>query len=365
MTAFLTWLWHQASYAYTWFGSSFSGYLNTVRSVWGWIVDQANNAYDRATYWAAGEIRAVKQSISDIDLWWSGQLAAVRTYASGLMAPVWGWIISYYNLAIDYVNGQIAAVKAWVNDTLKPALNNLRAWVTQQITNSLNDILNRYAWLTVIKDRLGILASTWTDNLLANTIDLVNTQRANIKTFFHDPAGFILSLLWSRFIEYSCYAIAYALGTVAESLPPLPGWGHSGGPIIIPDYPFPGTIPGGLARPLTSLYVSGYIFGPNHPGTDFGIVDAQAVFAANSGTVGDAGWVDYGFGFTITISGDPWWTRYGHLKQVLVYSGQQVSAGQLIAYGDSTGHTTGSHLHFEIKRGGVYLDPLSVLGLGG
>ena len=365
MTAFLSWLWHVASYVYTWFSNSFSNYLNTVINVWGWIVDQANNAYNRATYWAAGEIRAVKQSISDIAIWWSGQLASVGEYARGLMAPVWGWIISYYNLAINYVIWQITTVKDWVNNTLAPALDHLRAWATIEFENRQNNILSWFNWLSGIKDRLGLLASTWTNDLLVNTIDLVNTQLANIKTFFHDPAGFILSVLWSRFIEYSCYAIAYALGTVAESLPPLPAWGHSGGPITIPDYPSPGTIPGGLARPLASLYVSGYIFGPNHPGTDFGIVDAQAVFAANSGTVGDAGWVDYGFGFTITISGDPWWTRYGHLKQVLVYSGQQVSAGQLIAYGDSTGHSTGSHLHFEIKRSGVYLDPLSVLGLGG
>ncbi len=365
MTAFLSWLWAQASNVRAWFSSSFSSYLHTVRSTWGWIVSKANDAYDRAVSWAWGQIYAVKLLITDARNWAGREIAAARSYASGLFAPVWGWIISYYNYAVNYVNGQIAAIKVWVNNTLTPALNNLRAWTSQQITNRLNDILNRYAWLTAIKDRLGILASTWTDNLLANTIDLVITQRANIKMFFQDPAGFILSLLWPRIIEYGSYAIAYALGTVTETLPPLPPWGRAGGPFTPPDYPSPGPTPSGLIRPLSRLYVSGYTYGPNHRGTDFGLIDAQPVFAAHPGTIGEAGWSTVGYGFTVTINGSPWWTRYGHLKQVLVQPGQQVSGGDVIAYGNSTGNSTGSHLHFEIKRNGVFIDPLSVFGVGG
>jgi len=50
-------------------------------------------------------------------------------------------------------------------------------------------------------------------------------------------------------------------------------------------------------------------------------------------------------------------TLYAHLDEVLVYEGQSVVEGQLIGYSDNTGNSTGNHLHFEIRKDDIVIDP--------
>jgi murein DD-endopeptidase MepM/ murein hydrolase activator NlpD len=179
--------------------------------------------------------------------------------------------------------------------------------------------------------------------------------------FFQDPLGFILSVIWGNFVNYACWAVAYALGSIETQLPPIPSWGindsGSGGDgiIIVP----PGS--GVLVRPVSPLYVSGYVYGSSHHGTDFGITMGQSVYAAHDGIISGSGWSTVGYGNKIDINGNPYWSRYGHLQQILVSNDQEVKAGQLIAYGDSTGNSTGAHLHFELKINGSYVNPVLYL----
>jgi len=55
-------------------------------------------------------------------------------------------------------------------------------------------------------------------------------------------------------------------------------------------------------------------------------------------------------------------TRYGHNERALVNVGDQVERGQAIAVVGSTGRSTGPHVHFEVVKDGVQIDPMSFVG---
>ena len=100
-----------------------------------------------------------------------------------------------------------------------------------------------------------------------------------------------------------------------------------------------------------------------HKGIDIANKSAPSVLAADSGTVLGAGWLDgYGYGNRIIIDhGNGYKTVYAHLSRAYVVPGQTVRRGDVIGKMGSTGRSTGIHLHFEVIRNGVYLNPLSVL----
>ena len=111
--------------------------------------------------------------------------------------------------------------------------------------------------------------------------------------------------------------------------------------------------------PLTSTY--GMRWGRMHKGLDFGCSYGTPIYAAASGTVTFAG-PQGGYGRLITIRHDGGYTTaYGHMSRMIVRSGQRVSAGQVIAYVGSAGHSTGPHLHFEVRTGGGWVNPLPFL----
>ena len=58
--------------------------------------------------------------------------------------------------------------------------------------------------------------------------------------------------------------------------------------------------------------------------------------------------LDHGYGYL---------TRYGHNSKIIVRAGQQVRRGQVIAFVGNTGKSTGPHLHYEVLRNGVPVNP--------
>lgn len=114
-----------------------------------------------------------------------------------------------------------------------------------------------------------------------------------------------------------------------------------------------------ISGPITSYY--GSRWGSFHTGIDIDGVTGQPYEAAASGTVTFAGY-DGGYGYCIIIDhGNGVATRYGHSSKLKVHAGQHVSKGQIIGLVGSTGHSTGSHLHFEIIINGSTVNPLNYL----
>lgn len=101
-----------------------------------------------------------------------------------------------------------------------------------------------------------------------------------------------------------------------------------------------------------------------HYGIDIPGPLGTPVLAAAPGTVRFAGSAG-SYGEMIEIAHDgALGTRYAHLSRVLVRPGVHVERGQPIALMGSTGRSTGNHLHFEVRIGGVPVDPLPYLQAG-
>jgi murein DD-endopeptidase MepM/ murein hydrolase activator NlpD len=102
-----------------------------------------------------------------------------------------------------------------------------------------------------------------------------------------------------------------------------------------------------------------------HTGLDISAPTGRSVSAADGGTVFFAGWRGgYGKAVILTHSskgGQTIATLYGHLSSINVGQGQSVTKGQTIGRVGSTGHSTGPHLHFEVRVSGSPVNPLSYL----
>ncbi|MEQ8176289.1 MAG: peptidoglycan DD-metalloendopeptidase family protein [Syntrophomonadaceae bacterium] len=98
-----------------------------------------------------------------------------------------------------------------------------------------------------------------------------------------------------------------------------------------------------------------------HTGVDLNAPGGAKIVAADSGTIICATW-QTGYGKTIIIDhGNGTSTLYGHLDDYAVSDGETVKKGQTIGYADSTGWSTGNHLHFEVRINGSPTNPMSYL----
>ncbi len=131
----------------------------------------------------------------------------------------------------------------------------------------------------------------------------------------------------------------------------------------------PPSYSGSLAWPCPGYaYISSYWGdGRGHKGIDLAAVRGTPILAAESGTVVRAWTADswgMGWGYHVLIKHDNTYsTLYAHACELAVYEGQYVERGQLIAYVGNTGNSFGNHLHFEVYKYGVRVDPAPYLGL--
>ncbi len=125
----------------------------------------------------------------------------------------------------------------------------------------------------------------------------------------------------------------------------------------------------GFAWPYSgSYYISsgfGWRWGKLHGGLDitgggaygkpiYAMADGRVILASYYYTYGNCVMIDHG-----TYNGTSITSLYGHCSSLVVGNGQSVKKGQVIAYVGSTGHSTGPHLHFEIRANGNRVNPLS------
>ncbi|WP_065091539.1 M23 family metallopeptidase [Rhizobium leucaenae] len=101
-----------------------------------------------------------------------------------------------------------------------------------------------------------------------------------------------------------------------------------------------------------------------HTGTDFHFSPGEKVKATAPGKVVSAGWTG-GYGNMVEIDhGDGISTRYGHMEEVLVKVGDTVKSGDALGLAGSTGRSTGTHLHYEVRENGRAIDPMYFINAG-
>ncbi|EQB09200.1 membrane protein [Sphingobium quisquiliarum P25] len=95
-----------------------------------------------------------------------------------------------------------------------------------------------------------------------------------------------------------------------------------------------------------------------HKGVDIPGPVGTPIYATADGIVSRAGWAS-GYGNLVQIShGGGMETRYGHMSKLIVSANSYVRRGQLIGLMGSTGRSTGSHLHYEVRVDGQAVNPL-------
>jgi murein DD-endopeptidase MepM/ murein hydrolase activator NlpD len=96
-----------------------------------------------------------------------------------------------------------------------------------------------------------------------------------------------------------------------------------------------------------------------HAGIDLAGPVGTPIYATADGTVSMAGWHNGGYGNLIRLDhGRGIETRYGHLHNMTVRQGERVKRGQMIGRMGSTGRSTGSHLHYEVRIDGRAVNPV-------
>ena len=97
-----------------------------------------------------------------------------------------------------------------------------------------------------------------------------------------------------------------------------------------------------------------------HSGIDFSSTLNTEAYATGDGVVADVENNEWGYGNMVTIDhGYGYKTRYAHLNKSAVRKGQKVKRGQVIGYIGSTGKATGVHLHYEVLKNDVQIDPIN------
>ena len=110
--------------------------------------------------------------------------------------------------------------------------------------------------------------------------------------------------------------------------------------------------------------VNGILTQTSHSGhiaLDFGVPVGTNVKTTLAGKVTYAGWNNEGYGNLVVVENGAYKTYYAHLSNIPVKVGQTVNEGDIIGLSGNTGNSTGPHLHYEIRKNGVAVNPASTI----
>ncbi len=105
-------------------------------------------------------------------------------------------------------------------------------------------------------------------------------------------------------------------------------------------------------------YISAFDVSTGHRAIDYAAAIGTPIRSVGDGTISFAGWNgSYGYMVKVRHNGT-YSTNYGHMSKMAVKAGEKVKQGDIIGYVGSTGFSTGPHLHYEMVKNGIKINPL-------
>ena len=327
------------SRAFSYAKTLYNNAVNNIEITKNWIMAQVNSIDNAVRSWTDNLVKATKANLKSliesakatlqrgIDLVNVG-LGSVRSWAEKTFGSVWGRFQSFWS-----------EITAWAAAQINTATAFLQASMEQIRAALLNDILS----VRVIVN------------------DFINTWLPLLLAFFNNPAKVIFAIIEATFYRWAEWYFGVLLWDTNVQPPRKPD--------LFGDTSWmTGSIPGGgggtgdeWVIPTPGWFVSGYRFTLDHPGIDLGINQGDPVKSVRAGFVQRIANDITGYGLYVRINHKSGYSSlYGHLLTVQVIEGQQVNAGQVIALGNSSGNSTGPHLHLEIRKDGTPVNPESL-----
>lgn len=358
-----SWIEYLARQAYELALSAINLIVSWVDTLLSYARTKASEALSNAINYALNLYYSIKNTINYVislisntvnSIWQS-----VVSFVQRTVSPIWERIQGVINLLGQRIREVIDGFISPLQARIQPIIE----WVRR-----LGDsIINGINWVFQTGMSLpGKIAELW--NLLHNNIipqitKFVQDTVPAVIDITSNPFGYVYPYLKEYLLELLWWLIAYGLGTTRLTLPPMPTFNFGGAGGALPDSESQALDISGLHSPLNSLWISGYRYREGHRALDLGLSNGDPVYAMHDGVVELVSRGYTGYGHQIVIRGTNWWTRYAHCLDILVEKDEPVRGGQLIALGDSTGNSTGPHLHLEIKYNGQFVDPVNVLPL--
>ena len=197
---------------------------------------------------------------------------------------------------------------------------------------------------------------------IAHTVQKGDTVESIAKKYGLPSAEAVVEFPFNTFANDETFALAIGQTIIVPNgVKPAPG-GFSAPAIATQITPNAGTVvaSGKLVWPTQGIITQGFYW--YHPALDVANSAAPSILAADAGVIISEGWDNSGYGNKIIIDhGNGIQTLYAHMSAFYVSPGQSVNRGDAIGKMGSTGHSTGTHLHFEIFQNGIRLNPFNFL----
>ncbi|HZG36602.1 MAG TPA: peptidoglycan DD-metalloendopeptidase family protein [Gaiellaceae bacterium] len=260
---------------------------------------------------------------------------------------------------LEYLNDigrqdeRVASEVSQAKQTMQETRNATRK-TRRQVAATTRAVAARTAEQRAVRDRLA-----WSQRELATARrdkqETLEQTQATKEEFLHEVEGLLAqsAALSARIQAAQAAAAAAAARAAAARFAPR----SASAP------PPQAASSAGFVWPVHGVVTSGFgwRWGRMHEGIDIAVGNGTPVVSSASGTVIIAGWMG-GYGNLVVVDhGNGISTAYGHNTSVTVGVGQHVAQGQLIAYSGNTGHSTGPHVHFEVRVNGGAVDPFGYL----